>query len=145
MAASIDHVHISVEDQYASADWWNKLLGFEILKDFESWAAEGPLSISADGGKTKLALFKKSEHHPWQSNKRNETAFHLNCDEFFLFYEKTQEWLVKNTNGGSITKKDIIDHDLAFSIYFLDPDSNRFEVTTYETDKAKARIGAMNE
>ena len=55
----IDHVEIEVPDRYEAARWYRVALGFEICRDYEFWAqvADGPLMISTDDGKTKLALF----------------------------------------------------------------------------------------
>jgi catechol 2,3-dioxygenase-like lactoylglutathione lyase family enzyme len=56
----IDHVELEVPDRYAAASWYHTILGFEICREYESWAGAtyGPLMISTDGGETKLALFE---------------------------------------------------------------------------------------
>ena len=55
----IDHVEIFVPDRYLAAKWYEKVLGFIIMKKYEQWAEDkgGPLIISSDGGNTKIALF----------------------------------------------------------------------------------------
>jgi catechol 2,3-dioxygenase-like lactoylglutathione lyase family enzyme len=57
----LDHVHIRVPDRAEAAAWYAKRLGFEPVERFDFWATGfegGPLQISADGGKTMLALFQ---------------------------------------------------------------------------------------
>jgi len=62
----LDHVHIRVPDRAAAARWYADHLGFEPVEQFEFWARNvhgGPLQISADGGRTMLALFEVDDHH----------------------------------------------------------------------------------
>lgn len=140
MPAPVDHTHIYVKDHYETAKWFQKILGFEIVKKYESWADGGPLSISADSGATKIALFKKENLSPSDLNRNHEVAFRLTTDEFLEFLENAKAMDVRNSEGNILSKKDIVDHELAFSIYFLDPDENRYEVTCYEVDKIKERL-----
>lgn len=56
-------------------------MGFEVVEEFEFWAKKfegGPLQISADGGKTMLALFEASNGHPMAPQVSGVT---LNLDE----------------------------------------------------------------
>ena len=130
MRVSLDHVHVYVKDRYRAAKWFEELLGFQILKDYEAWAAnEGPLSLSSDGGHTKIALFTAFDKKP---NTNYALAFKLNRDDFNQFLERSISMKVKNYQGELLSAKDIIDHQLAHSIYFQDPDGNHYEVTCYE-------------
>ena len=58
--AQIDHVELFVPDRHAAAAWYSEVLGLAPLPGAEKWAADpgGPLMISPDGGRTKLALFQ---------------------------------------------------------------------------------------
>src|SRR3546814_12774090 len=70
---SLDHVHIRVPDRSEAAAWYSEHLGFEPVEDFDFWASGidgGPLQISADGGRTTLALFEVSEGHPMRTAER---------------------------------------------------------------------------
>src|SRR5690606_39535994 len=84
---SLDHVHIRVPDRAAAAAWYAEHLGFEPVDQFGFWASEvdgGPLQISADGGRTMLALFEASEGHPMVP-QRTGVAFTVDattCLEF---------------------------------------------------------------
>ena len=64
---SLDHVHIRVPNRDEAAEWYRTHLGFEPVERFEFWATGfdgGPLQISADGGRTTLAVFEASSEHP---------------------------------------------------------------------------------
>ena len=70
----LDHVHIRVPDRAEAARWYAEHLGFEPVKAFDFWATGfegGPLQISADGGRTMLALFEASEGHPKGDRNNN--------------------------------------------------------------------------
>jgi len=56
----IDHVEVFVPDRHEAATWYRRVLGCEILQEYAEWSEDprGPLMISPDGGRTKLALFR---------------------------------------------------------------------------------------
>ena len=56
----IDHVELFVPDRREAADWYQRILGLEVVPEYQEWAAVpgGPLMISSDDGNTKLALFE---------------------------------------------------------------------------------------
>ncbi len=56
---TLDHVELFVPDRDAAAAWYATVLGCERVRGAEQWAADptGPLMVSPDGGRTKLALF----------------------------------------------------------------------------------------
>ena len=78
----LDHVHIRVPDRAEAARWYAEHLGFEPVDTYDFWATGfegGPLQISADGGKTMLALFEASEGHPMLAQKTG-VAFNVDAD-----------------------------------------------------------------
>jgi catechol 2,3-dioxygenase-like lactoylglutathione lyase family enzyme len=49
----IDHIELFVPDQWEAAEWYAKVLGFEVIQEHVHWAEEGgPLMITNDGGET---------------------------------------------------------------------------------------------
>src|SRR5262249_50647504 len=83
----LDHVHIRVPDKAAAAAWYAKHLGFEPVEKYEFWATGfegGPLQISADGGRTMLALFEASEEHP-MIPQQTGAAFSVDARSFISF------------------------------------------------------------
>lgn len=83
----LDHVHIRVPDRALAAQWYSENLGFEAVEKYAFWATEvegGPLQISADGGKTMLALFEASSGHPMVPQTTG-IAFSVDADSFVSF------------------------------------------------------------
>jgi catechol 2,3-dioxygenase-like lactoylglutathione lyase family enzyme len=56
---TLDHVEFFVPDRAEAAAWYARVLGCVPVLGTEHWAADpgGPLMVSPDGGRTKLALF----------------------------------------------------------------------------------------
>ena len=94
----LDHVHIRVPDRADAARWYSEQLGFEPVEQFDFWASGfegGPLQISADGGRTMLALFEASEGHPMVPQQTG-VAFSVDADTFMSF--------ARSLPAGSITR-----------------------------------------
>ena len=134
----IDHVELEVPNRYAAARWYQTVLGFEICREYQSWAGSrsGPLMISTDGGNTKLALF---EGHP-QGVERpigiRRIAFRIGGDDFIGLLEQLDALKA----GDSVTRSEIADHGKSFSVYFSDPYGNRLEVTTYDYEAVRGKV-----
>jgi hypothetical protein len=47
---------------------------------------------------------------------------------------------LSGTDGSMLARDDVVDHQLAWSIYFLDPDGNRFELTTYDYEAVAEQL-----
>lgn len=132
----IDHVELFVPDRYEAVAWYNKVLGLEIIKEFEAWATEtGPLMISSDDGNTKLALFTGKIRTDLDKTGYFILAFRVNGDGFIEFLNSLEHIPLYNKDNKRLSKADYSDHGKAFSIYFTDPYGNRLEVTTYEYEK----------
>ena len=128
----IDHVELFVPDQYEAAAWYQQTLGLKILPDYEFWAKGGPLMISSDDGNTMLALFKGKPpgFKPLAGFKR--VAFRVDGQHFLIFLNRLTTYPVFDHDGRSTHSLEVIDHDLAYSLYFCDPYGHRYEVTTYD-------------
>lgn len=129
----IDHVHIYVPSRHEAAKWYEKIFGFNIIKEFEFWATEGgPLMISADEGNTKLALFSDISQNNQSNTKQSTVALRIDGPEFLSFLGRLNTHKVFNENNEQITSRNVVDHGIAFSIYFCDPYGNQIEITTYD-------------
>lgn len=117
---SIDHVHVTVVDRTIAEQWYEKVLGLTRVKELEFWAPDGgPLTIANRAGTVHLALF---EGVP---GKRHSTvAFGVGAEEF-------AQWQAHLAGVLGVQLK-AEDHTVSWSIYFDDPDGNRFEITSYE-------------
>jgi catechol 2,3-dioxygenase-like lactoylglutathione lyase family enzyme len=135
----LDHIHVFVPDQYEAAAWYKRILGLEILSDYEDWATGGgPLTISSDDGNTSLALFQKGPERAGESKRT--VAFRVDGDGFMTFLARLERHELQDAQGERVTIKDIEDHGKSFSIYFCDPYGNPYELTTYEYRYVSARL-----
>lgn len=136
----IDHVELCVPDQYEAARWYEQVLGLTILKDLEDWAADGPLMISSDGGSTMLALFKCDPPGSRPLVGHIRVAFRVDATGFMDFLKHIENVPVYGSEGQQITREKVVDHHKSWSIYFVDPYGNRYEVTSYDYQKIRSQL-----
>ena len=118
-------------DRQAAATWYADVLGCEPVAGTESWAKdpEGPLMISPDGGRTKLALFVGEPLGARRPAGYQRVAFRVSAAEFLAFMARLP---------GLAVETRVVDHGAAWSAYFTDPDGHPLEVTTYEVEPVRA-------
>ncbi|MFY9986315.1 MAG: VOC family protein [Chthoniobacterales bacterium] len=135
----IDHVELEVPDRQTAARWYQTVLGFEICPEYVFWAEpqRGPLMISPDGGQTKLALFEGQPQGATRPIGIRRVAFRIGGDDFV----KLVEQLDALEGADAVRRSEIADHEKSFSVYFSDPYGNRLEVTTYDYDAVRGKVG----
>ena len=140
----IDHVELFVPDRYEAATWYQRVLGLEIVPEYEHWASDprGPLMISSDGGDTKLALFEGTPQGPRQTAGFHLGAFRVDAASFVAFLNRLTVLDLTNHRGQQVTADLVADHSAAWSIYFNDPFGHRLELTTYEYEQVRVLRGA---
>lgn len=136
----IDHVELFVPDQQKAAVWYEQTLGLKSLPKYAFWADGGPLMISSDNGQTMLALFQGEPIGFNEPVGYRRVAFRVAATGFLTFLDRLKTYPVHHHNSDLAYQLDPVDHDLAFSVYFCDPDGNRFEVTTYEYEAVKSML-----
>lgn len=136
----IDHVHVYVSDQHEAARWYERVLGLKVLDESANLDAGGPLVVSSDGGSTSLALFKKQADEAYLM-KATTVAFRVEGRGFLNFLTRLGDHEAPDAVGPRFTREDVIDHGYCFSVYFSDPDGNPYEVTTYDYEDVRARLG----
>lgn len=134
----IDHVHVYVTDRRAAARWYADVLGLEICHEIENEDDGGPLVVSSDGGSTGLALFKRK---PGAARTNTTVAFRVGGDGFLNFLGRLPWQKVEGEDGRPLAASDLVDHDYCYSLYFNDPDGNPYELTTYDYEDVRARLG----
>ena len=136
----IDHVELFVPDRYEAAAWYQRVLGLEILPNYEQWAADprGPLMISGDQGSTKLALFEGPPPDPGMAAGFARVAFRLDADGFEKCLRRLRDLRVNDEHGQPVSFDSVVDHETACSVYFSDPYGYALEVTTYDCDAIRA-------
>jgi len=134
----LDHVHIRVPDRAEAARWYAEHLGFEPVDTFEFWATGfdgGPLQISADGGKTMLALFEATPGHPMIPQETG-VAFSVDADTFISF-TRSLPGEIDSPEGRPLVPDDVIDFDLCWAFDLVDPWGNKYELNCYDYDRIK--------
>ena len=89
----------------------------------------GPRVLATPGGRPVLSLFARA----CQPGSRDTTiAFRVSAADFMTFLRRVDTLHVQHGDGRRLTRADVVDHGLAWSIYFMDPWGNRFEITSYD-------------
>ena len=137
----LDHVHIRVPDRDEAARWYSQHLGFEPVERFDFWANGfdgGPLQISADGGRTTLALFEASEGHPMLP-QRTGVAFSVDATSFIDF-ARSLPCGIDGPTGRPLVVTDLVDFDLCWAFDLVDPWGNLYELNCYDYDEVRDRL-----
>jgi catechol 2,3-dioxygenase-like lactoylglutathione lyase family enzyme len=137
---TLDHVELYVPDRRSAAAWYANVLGCELVPGTESWASdpEGPLMISPDSGRTKLALFTGEPQGPRSTAGFHRVAFRVSASAFLAFTARMAD--LGLDEAGKAAR--VVDHGSAWSVYFTDPYGHHLEVTTYEVDPVRAARGS---
>jgi catechol-2,3-dioxygenase len=137
---TLDHMHLLVPDRYEAARWYQKNLGFETTKKYEVWAEVegGPLHISADGGRSALALFERGQHPDFKME--TWVAFRVEASQFLTFANGLTSTSIRGANGERLKSESVVDHDLCYAYYFQDPYGNKLELDCYDYDHVRREL-----
>lgn len=115
----VDHIHVYVADRAAAEAWYAGVLGFSRIPELEVWADGGPLTVTDASGTVHLALFERAPQK---------------CRSVIALAASATEFLAWRSHLAAALKQpiEVVDHQLSWSIYFVDPDGNPYEITTYE-------------
>ncbi len=121
----IDHVEVFVRDLDAAAKWYCDVLGLTLI---HRWNPE-PIFLGVGG--TALALFlaegpsrtARAEPSTPSATGWHRVAWRTTKDGF--------DAAQRHLKDRGIAFRGPIDHDIAWSIYFTDPDGNPLEITYY--------------
>jgi catechol 2,3-dioxygenase-like lactoylglutathione lyase family enzyme len=129
---TLDHVELFVPDRAQAAEWYGRVLGCRPVPGTEEWAThpQGPLMVSPDSGRTKLALFAGEPQGSRPTAGFHRVAFRLSGAEWLAFVARLPELDLRE--GGRTAR--VVDHASAWSVYFTDPFGHHLEVTTYEAE-----------
>ena len=132
---TLDHVELFVPDRAKAAEWYARVLGCRAVPGTEQWAADpqGPLMVSPDSGRTKLALFQGEPRDGPATASFHRVAFRLAAPDWLAFVARLPSLGLQEIGGAAR----VVDHGAAWSVYFSDPDGHRLEVTTYEAETVR--------
>ena len=138
----IDHVELFVPDRHRAAEWYDQVLGFKAIAGYEHWTADprGPLMISSDDGRTKLALFEGEPQGARDTAGFHRVAFSVSADDFMAFLDRLAELDLRDDRGDTVTRAGVRDHTGAYSLYFSDPYGHRLELTSYDYARLGERL-----
>lgn len=124
-----DHIHVYVRDREAAASWYQRVLDFTPIEKLMVWAVDGgPLTLADAGDQIHLALFEQPDH-----SGSSAIAFRASGEAFLAWKAHLQ------AHGIELR---IADHQLAYSLYFSDPDNNTHEITTYDHQYVRGQLEA---
>jgi catechol-2,3-dioxygenase len=120
----IDHVEVFVRDIAASMRWYEEVLG---LKEICRWEPE-PVMIGV--GDTKLALFEAAPDAAAPLPSQAPSPMRWRIVAWRTTPAGFEDALNHLTRLG-ILYRGPVDHEIARSIYFYDPDGHALEITSY--------------
>ena len=141
----IDHVELFVPDRYEAAEWYRRIFGLRIAREYEGWASHrgGPLVIAGDDGNVKLALFEGGSRDPRETAGFRRVAFGVDGPGFLRFLDRLSRCPVYDDKGRRLTPQDVVDHGKTYSVYFRDPYGHRFEITTPCQGEVSTRLSNL--
>lgn len=129
----VDHVHVLVRDRAAAVAWYGSVMGLAPVPELAVWqAGGGPLTLADASGRVHIALFERA---PSPDNKA-VVALGVDAPGFVQWRAHLAQALGQ--------APEVVDHGLALSLYFRDPDGNPYEITTYDVTSARAALPAAH-
>lgn len=127
----IDHVHVEVADREEAAAWFHGVLGLVRAEALAECAAHplGPLILATPDGLPVLSLFVRDAK---PASRDATIAFRVSAADFRDFLDRLDDLGLLQADGRRLTRAEVADHGMAWSVYFVDPWGNRFEITTYD-------------
>jgi catechol 2,3-dioxygenase-like lactoylglutathione lyase family enzyme len=122
-----DHVAINVADLNRSAEWYQRVLGFEL---FHKWTTTWMIRR----GEMRIGLFERKNATPVENLDQRFAITHfcfLTDSEGFIRAQAALKEL-------GVPHEAPDDSGIAWSLFFYDPDNHEIEITTYHsTDPGK--------
>ena len=120
----IDHVALAVRNVAESIEWYRTVLGLE-RRHADVW---GNVPAMMGTGTTLIALFPVGTDRPDPVPDRGAIAMrHLAFRADAVNFAAAQRELATRA-----IPFEFQDHQISHSIYFVDPDGHRLEITTYD-------------
>lgn len=121
----IDHVHVYVRDRDRAEAWYADVLGCTRMPAYASCAEDPDGPVMLQCGPARLALFASTK------GPTDVVACGTDAAAFLAWLEHLR------THGLELR---IVDHEMAFSVYFSDLDGNSHEITCYDVESLRGRV-----
>ena len=146
---AIDHLEVSVPDRYKAAEWYQRVLGLEIMHGPTwDWAVKlpgGPLFLGSPDGDVKVSLFEGEPLSGRPPIGLTRAAFRVDGEGFLRFAHQLDDLDLSNDEGVRVTRRHLADHRSIWAYYFNDPYGNRYELNTYDYDLVRERLPEARE
>ncbi|MGI9395225.1 MAG: VOC family protein [Boseongicola sp.] len=133
--AALDHVHLYASDPGVTADWYCRVLGLTVLPSSARLGIGKYMATSR--GQYCATIFKGQP----PSDGDHTSAFRVDGRTFMSFGEALPQSDIIGRDGHRLERSNAVDHELAWSYYFQDPDGNHLEITTYDHVKVRDWFG----
>lgn len=120
---ALDHVGLPVADVDRSVQWYQQVLGLQ--RAYEAAWGDYPAVLEKNGSGVALFPSRGEPIEPATFNSLAHVGFRVSRQG----YEQARAELT----AAAIEFRES-DHNVAWSIYLLDPDAHLIEITTYEPD-----------
>lgn len=139
---SLDHMHLVVPNREEAAGWYEETLGFERVEAYARWAAVegGPLHLSADGGRSGIALFEAAPHGSLPTGIGKGVAFKVDAPTFVAFARQLDSRDLRSLEGERLTAASVVDFDLCFSFTLVDPYGHPLELNCYDYEAVRREL-----
>ena len=132
--SQIDHVHVYVADRRAAARWYADVLGLEVCHEIEGEDDGVPLVFRA----TAATPASRSSNAP-DASPRADRRFRV-ARGLPRIPRPSRSLRVEGGTGGRSPFRLVAPTTVL--LYFNDPDGNPYELTTYDYDDVRARLGS---
>ena len=125
--STLDHIHVFVADRSAAEAWYGRVLNLKRVERLVFWTADhGPLTLTNANDQVHIALFERP-----REKSRTTVAFGVGGAELLAWQRHLKAELGRELP--------LVDHEVAWSLYFEDPDGNPFEITSYDYDLVRSQ------
>jgi len=132
--SALDHVHLYGRDPEAAAIWYNRVLGLVVHPTSHIRDPSRAIYLATPRGQYCATFFQGRP----PSDGDHTTAFRVPGSTFIAFGDALPDDDIVTRQGAALRRADADDHGPAWSYYFVDPDGNHLEITTYDHDRVRA-------
>ncbi|WP_293764843.1 VOC family protein [uncultured Aquitalea sp.] len=126
----IDHIHIRVTDLLQAQAWYQRVLNLAPDARYKHLQSgdHGVVMLANSSGSVRLAISQESK----LVCEPGSVAFGVSGQDFLEWIDQLAGERVITRDGQSVARDSARDHQFFFSISFVDPFGNPFEIVSYD-------------